>query len=168
MKNKMLTYFLGFAVLVVWGLILYRIFDATGGGDEPSDNLVRQPVKKESYNDYEVKADTAHLLLNYRDPFSLVKQKDTAQIPVKKLISRERNIIPAKPAFNWGFIQYSGYVRNPGSKSITTLLVINGQNVALKEGEVKNQVKLVKNMRDSVRISFNGQTKFIGLKPATL
>eukprot|EP01040_Poterioochromonas_malhamensis_P026674 gene26674-33594_t len=121
----MLTYFLGFAVLVVWGLILYRIFDATGGGDEPGDNLVRQPVKKESYNDYEVKADTAHLLLNYRDPFSIVKQKDTAQIPVKKLISRNRTIQQVKPAFNWGFIQYSGYVRNPGSKSITSLLVIN-------------------------------------------
>ncbi len=166
MKNKKFTYLLGLVVVVVWGLIIYRIFDAVSANDDNSAPVVPNTIKKEPFNDFAVPVDTTHLLLNYRDPFGLVKQKDTisqaAKIrPVKSIAS-----LPVKPTFNWGFIQYSGYILNPASKKLTTLITINGKNEMLSEGEMKDQVKLIKNLRDSIKISFNGKTKFITIRKA--
>lgn len=167
MKNKKMTYFLGFIVLVVWGLIIYRVF-AAGGSDDNQIAPTATLHPKEAYNDYAIPKDTAHLLLNYRDPFGIIKTKDTVEIPLKNLIHKGVMNLPAKPAFNWGFIQYSGYIRNPDSKKMIALVSINGKNEMFSEGEVKDNVKLIKNFRDSIKISFNGTTKFIVIKPASL
>lgn len=168
MKNKAVTYLLGAVVVVLWGLILYRVFAAVGGDDDEVP-VVNQVKAKEVYNDFAIPRDTSRLLLNYRDPFGLVKQQDTAG-PAKKMRSgpvtaRAR---PAVPAFNWGFIQYSGYIRNPATKKMITMVVINGQNFTMTEGNTRAGVKLFKNMRDSIKIGFQGKTKFITIKPATL
>ncbi|MFI5139794.1 MAG: hypothetical protein ACHQIM_18375 [Sphingobacteriales bacterium] len=163
MKNKKLTYFLGFVVVMVWGVIIYRIIDASSGGDDPVPVVSNAP-QKEVYNDFAVAKDTTRLLLNYRDPFGLIKQKDTLSLAVKKSYHKSMVSMPQKPVFNWGFIQYSGYIRNPGSKKLITLLSINGKSEMLSEGESRDNVKLIKNLKDSIKISFNGKTKFIAIK----
>ncbi len=165
MKNKKVTYLLIVMVAVVWGVIIYRIFDASTGSDDTI--TMTNPVKtiKEPYDDYMLPKDTTKLLLNYRDPFGIVAFKDTTTIkaiathhPTKSV-----TIIP-KVAFNWGFIQYAGYIRNPSSKKLIALVTINGKNEMLAEGETKDQVKLIKNQIDSIKVSFNGKTKYITLK----
>ncbi len=162
-----MTYLLGLIVLVVWGMIIYRVFDAAGEGDDDKLPPVSAKLGKEPYNDFSLPKDTSKLLLNYRDPFGLIKQKEQAVTPVKKSVG---TAIPTviKPAINWSFINYSGYISNPGTKKLIALVSINGQNMTLTEGEIKNQVKLVKNMRDSIKVSFDGKTKFIVLKPSVL
>jgi hypothetical protein len=167
MKNKKVTYLLGAVVLIVWGLIIYRVFDAASGGDDPVASAPTA-IKKEVYNDFAMPKDTSRLLLNYRDPFGLVAQKDTAEIPVKRLVRKSTGPIAVKPAMNWGFIQYSGYIRNPVSKKLITLVVINGQNQTLTKGEVKDQVKLIRNLHDSIKISYQGKIKYITIKPPAL
>jgi len=164
MKNKIVTYLLGALVAIVWGIIIYRIFDAAADSDDAAPGLA--PVKKEAYNDYAIAKDTTHLLLNYHDPFGLTRQKDT--IPTVKRTSYKPVIIAPKPAMNWGFIQYSGYIRNPASKKLITLISINGRSEMLTEGQEKDNVKLIKNLRDSIKISYNGKIKFITIKPAAL
>lgn len=161
MKNKKLTYFLGLAVLVVWGIIIYRIFSAATAGDDDSPAIAARPLK-EAFNDFTIPKDTTHLLLNYRDPFGLVKQKDTTRTVAKRLVNRQL-IVPVRP-FDWGFIHYSGYMLNPATKKLIALVSINGQNTTLSEGQTKYEVKLIKNLRDSIKISFEGKTKFIGIK----
>jgi hypothetical protein len=166
MKNKKLTYFLIAIVLGVWGLILYRIFDAVGATDDaPMPVATKQG--KEVFNDFSIPKDTAKLLLNYRDPFGITKPKDTT-IKISGEISRKNISTTPKPVMNWSFISYSGYVRNPTSKKLIALVSINGQNITLAEGETKNQVKLLKNLRDSIKISYEGKTKFIVIKSAAL
>jgi len=160
MKNKKFTYLLGAVVLLVWGMIIYRIFTAAAGSDNATP-LLSNREQKEPYNDYALPKDTTRLLLNYRDPFGLVKFKDTADIAVKSHRRGKVVLAPAKPAFNWSFIKYSGYIHNPASKKLIALVTVNGKNVMLSEGETKENVRLIKNMRDSIRVSFNGQTKFI-------
>jgi hypothetical protein len=162
MKNKKLTYFLGFAVLVIWGLIIYRVIGAFNSDD---DQATTAPVsrKKEPFNDYAVPKDTTRLILNYRDPFGLIPFKDTV-----KAVSHERmarNItVAAATAMNWGFIKYSGYIRNPRSKQLIALVQINGKSADMREGDVVDKVKLLKNMQDSVKVLFNGKTKFITIQ----
>lgn len=163
MKNKKLTYLLILVVLSVWGLIIYRLLSATGGSDDTIPGPVSQPVK-EAYNDFAIPKDTTHLLLNYRDPFGITAVKDTTvnkPNPFKKIIS-----VKPRPGINWGFIQYLGYIRNASSKKLIALLTINGKNEMLAEGQTKDQVKLIRNLRDSVKVSFGGKTKFIGMKGA--
>src|ERR1700753_1159389 len=76
MKNKKLTYILIAVVVGVWGMILYRVFDTVGENDDaPVTAFI--PKDKEPLNDYAIQPDTTRLLLNYRDPFGLTKQKDT-------------------------------------------------------------------------------------------
>jgi len=166
MKNKKLTYFLIFIVLSVWGMILYRIFDAEGVGDDTTQAVITKPAK-EPYNDFTIPKDTTKLLLNYRDPFGLVKFKDTVALTVSSHHKGTVQLNP-KPAINWSFIQYSGYIRNPSSKKLIAFVSINGKNETFAEGDTKDQVKLIKNLRDSIKISYNGQIKFIAIKSAAL
>ncbi|MDB5122343.1 MAG: hypothetical protein JWP94_472 [Mucilaginibacter sp.] len=165
MKNKKLTYALIFIVLAVWGMIIYRVIASADPGDGASPVFTAK-MKKDPYNDYTIPKDTTHLLLNYRNPFGVQKQPDTAEVPLKKLIHKTIGVAPVKPAMNWNFIQYLGYIHNSSSRKLIALLAINGKNVTLKEGETADKVRLMKNMRDSVRISFNGQIKCIRLKTA--
>jgi len=53
---------------------------------------------------------------------------------------------------------------NPATKKLIALVSVNGQNITLSEGQTKNEVKLIKNLRDSIKVSFEGKTKFIGIK----
>ncbi len=165
MKNKKVTYLLIAVVVSVWGLILHRLFDAVGQGDDvPPVAIVHQ--LKEQYNDFSLVKDTTKLKLNYRDPFGLSKPKDTTSKAVVIHLKPVKGIVA--PSINWSFISYAGYVRNPASKKLVTLLLINGKNVTLSEGETREQVKLLRNLRDSIKISYQGKTKFITLKSNTL
>jgi len=65
---------------------------------------------------------------------------------------------------SWGFIHYSGYIRNPGSKELIALVQINGKSANMRVGDVFDNVKLIKNMQDSVKVLFNGKTKFITIQ----
>jgi len=161
MTKKLKTIILSVAVMIVWGTILYKIIAATSAGDDTPLATVASTVK-ESYNDYAIPKDTTHLLLNYKDPFGLKKQKDTVQARVITQKIHKEQVL--KPAMNWSFIRYSGYIRNPGSKKTVALLNINGRSVMLAEGESAESVKLIKNMRDSIKVSYNGQIKFITIR----
>lgn len=163
MKNKKLTYFLIAAVLALWGIIIFRVVSALTAQDDDNSMPVTTTVK-EAYNDFALPKDTAKLLLNYRDPFGLVKEKDTVSVKHDRPVMRQISSIVAKPAVNWSFITYSGYIRNPSTKKLIALVNINGQSTTLTEGEIKNEVKLIKNLRDSIKISYEGKTKFIPIK----
>jgi len=168
MKNKKLTYLLGFLVLVVWGIIISRIFNSAAGSNEETFAPAPDTANKEPYNDYNIPKDTTHLLLNYKDPFALKKQIDTPMLSVKKTIPA-KNIQPSpKLAFNWNFIKYSGYIRNHGSKNLVSVIKINGKPVMMTEGETAEQVTLVKNLQDSIKITFNGKTTYIKMQSGVL
>jgi len=155
---------LGAMVLIVWGLIIYRVFNAVS--EESNDEL--RPVQRlkgdEAFNDFSVKADTTPLLLNYQDPFRLVKQPDTADKHIH-LAAVTRPVAEApKPAFSWDFIRYSGYTRSAGNKKLLAVMTINGQSAILQEGETAMQVKLLKNYQDSVKVAFKGRTGYIRMQ----
>jgi hypothetical protein len=161
MKNKKVTYLLGLLVILVWSTIIYRIVVATQGDDADS-NLPEHPARKAQYNDYALKKDTGKLLMNYRDPFGLQAEKDTVVHVSRSLpISRLTQQTIAKPTINWSFLKYSGFVRNAGSKKLIALVTINGNSQMLNEGETKDQVKLLKNLKDSIKVSYQGKTRFI-------
>jgi hypothetical protein len=157
MRNKKLTYLLGIVVIIIWGLIIFRIFISTkNDADLP---IIQKTVAREPFNDYTIPADTSKLLLNYRDPFGVTKTKDS--IKISKQSGTLIKALKLIPQMDWGFIRYSGYIQNPGSKKLVAVLIINGKSAMMTEGETNDDVKLIKNLKDSVRISFKGKSKFI-------
>jgi hypothetical protein len=167
MKKKTINYVLGFAVLLIWGMIFYKLINAAWGDDDvlPAPTVHHQ---EKVYDDFAVKKDTAKLTLNYRDPFklSIAPTIDTTKRPAvvkSKMISSP---IPAKT--DWSFIKYSGYIANPTTKKIISILVINGRSAMLSEGETAENVRLLKNMRDSVKISFKNKIQYIPRNTAML
>ena len=165
MKNKKSTYLLGLLVLVVWGMIFYRFFNAIG--DNPG-SITSPSVKiKEPYDDYTIPKDTIRLPSGYRDPFGLTKAKDTTRVISPK--NPKMNIqVTAIPAINWGEIRYLGYIRNPGSRKLIAIMHIHGVEVMMSEGESAENVRLLRNLRDSIQVNYRGRTKYITIKPATL
>ncbi|QEM09155.1 hypothetical protein [Mucilaginibacter rubeus] len=166
MKNKKFTYLLGGAVMIVWGLIIYRVFGALGDNG-PDAAIMSGPVKKEAYNDYSIPEDTTRLLLNYRDPFGIVQRKDTASR--KPAPPGMAQIAPHQrlAAMNWDFIRYVGYIRNADSRKLVAIVHLNGTELMMSEGEMNSGLKLIRNYQDSIKIAYQGETKYIPLKPAT-
>ena len=66
MKNKKLTYILVPLVLIVWGLIIYRIFNTIHNTDDSP--LLNTPIATIN-GEKNTLLDTFSLQLNYRDPF---------------------------------------------------------------------------------------------------
>lgn len=174
MKNKAAIYLLGALVAVVWGMIIYRVVGASSGDEGAEVPVPVTRFAKTLMNDYALKKDTVRLHLNYPDPFaqqgSTKLKKDTAQIPVAKLLAGGVHLqgapfpAPIKPApMNWSFVRYAGYIRNPRSKKLLALLTISGRSVTLAEGESDGGVRLVKNLRDSVKIAYQNKTHFTTL-----
>jgi hypothetical protein len=163
-KNKALTYVLIVVVLLVWGVIIYRIVIAYSGGHDES--YVPPPAPKEVFNDYAVPKDTARLLLNYRDPFGIVVKKDTAKPPARNRLNAGIARLNMAPSFNWDIIRYSGYIKNPGSKKLIAFMKVNGKEAMMSEGETVGQFKLIRNMKDSVLVKSGGKTKYIHIQPA--
>ncbi|MFA6083768.1 hypothetical protein [Mucilaginibacter sp.] len=158
MKKKTLNYILIVVAAGVWALIGHRIF-AGLAPQEPTLPARQGPGQlKAPADDYALTRDTTRLKLNYRDPFSSKKAPDTSMTkPGRIALSAPR----PQTAADWTAIHYSGYMRNPGSKKLIALLRVNGRNLMLAEGEQAEKVKLIKNLRDSVKVSYQGSTRFI-------
>lgn len=158
-----MTYLLVVMVLAVWGLIGHRIYSSLNEEPDIIDSFQQISRAKLSPNDYELIKDTAKLQLNYRDPFNPAEQIQIRPVTTIKSLPTTQFVV-REPLINWSMIKYSGFVRNPGSNKLIALININGKNVMLSEGEKAEEVKLLRNMKDSVKVAFRGRTKFIIMK----
>jgi hypothetical protein len=157
MNKKTTNLLLGAAVLIIWGGAGYRLISGLGDNDDLIPAIV--PSVKMHVEDFAPLTDTARLKLNYRDPFgftTLPVEKDTTH-HVKA--SRVKIIKPA--VADLSFVKYAGYISNPSSKRTLVMLLINGKAVTLNEGDSAEGIKLLKNMRDSVKVLYKNQVKYI-------
>jgi len=160
-KNKSVTYLLIAAVAVVWGIIVYRIFFMEPPEDQGT--FLKSTAPHEPFDQYEVSNDTFTLALNYRDPF-LGKAGIPAEAPKTGQAAGGSPQVPVKPVpppINWGAISYSGYLANPRTKRLVSILTVNGKERMVAEGESLEGVKLLKNRKDSVLVSWMGKQKYI-------
>lgn len=161
-KNKKLTYFLICAVALVWGVILYRVFFNNAEEDYVPKSGIAD-VKHEPYDQYVLKEDTFKLALNYKDPFLggiVAASEPNLSGPVVKQVNFVPPM-PARPTVDWSVIKYSGYIINPLTKKMVSIIVVNGRERMLAEGEHFEGAQLLKNKRDSVLISWKGKQKYI-------
>ena len=156
-----MTYLLICAVAMVWRIIAYRVFFNEAGEDQ-ANPVVAQKTDHEPYDRYVAANDTFRLALNYRDPFlgkqvvAATELKSTAPKQVVPTIPK-----PIVAPLNWSAIRYSGYVTNPITKKMVAILTVNGTERMAAEGESFQGVKLLKNKKDSILVSWMGKQKYI-------
>jgi hypothetical protein len=156
MKNRKSLYILIPAVLVVWSLIVYRIYNAQQDDSavyskgKPAEISSSGPLEKLNYD----------LLLNYADPFlkgiKWKKKKEVfkegEQLTIVQPNESSKTLPDANQAENdiWKEVRYLGLIEHKLNHSKIVLLEIKGNNYILKLGEIKEGFLLKRIAQDSI------------------
>lgn len=163
MKNKKFTSILICCVVALWGIIFYRVYLAMDEKDKIS--IVSPPKKLAFFTAVNHINDSVHLNLNYRDPFSVANNMPPVEkehlLPTKIAV---QNMPAPKPLINWQAISYAGYISNANSKQKLVIVLKDGKEFMLGEGQSLNGIKLLKYAGDSIKVQYQGQSKYIKLR----
>ena len=158
MKNKHLIYLLGPLVLLIWGLIFYKVYEHFRGGKEVFGNAAAKYTDKK-----ENAPDTFTIKANYRDPFLDRNYRLVTQSIGKTNISEHRSGIAPKTVVPEVFpdIRYYGLIANAKNKRKVGLFKMSNKDLLLKEGESFNDLKITKLFNDSAKITYHKTKKTI-------
>ncbi len=149
MKNKKNIYILAAAVLLVWGILGYRIFSTI----KPTVNAQQTTTAIVQFKATTLQENTQFIInTNYRDPFlgELSKKQAIKSKKVQKSIAKT----PKKP---FPTTIYKGLVSGKKNKSQVFLITINGQQYFFKKNISYSQVKLIRGTAKEVTLKFQGQ-----------
>ncbi|MGQ0827045.1 MAG: hypothetical protein ACT4ON_01495 [Bacteroidota bacterium] len=154
MKNKKLLYVLIPGTLIVWGIIIYKVFRSMNTGESPMVHAIELDQKKDDQG----MNDTFSINPHYRDPFLGKMNKRTIDNPqtVKATVPKV-----TKAVAPWPNIVFGGIIKNQKSNKQLALVQINGQGYTMKTGEIINDVQLNKIYKDSIEVKFQKEKKFV-------
>ncbi|MFT4092621.1 MAG: hypothetical protein QM640_03190 [Niabella sp.] len=161
MKNNPNTkYILIALVVLIWGLIIYKVIKGLSGEDTPAPQTVYIPKPKQQQ-------DTAYNLLAtaYPDPFNNDLAAEEAAVdtlaagknmpPPAQPYSSQLNAMPAAPP---PAIKYNGYIYNPVTRKKTALITYNGRTMAVGVAEkIDEKIKIIKIDDEQLTFSYNGK-----------
>lgn len=162
MKKNNTKYLLGLALVGVWGVLGFRIYEKVN----PSNNF--QLVSSTINTPVESNLPTRNyqLSLGYDDPFlekKLKRAKPVAvQQPSDKITRRRKNQKkrPEKKRVIFPQIIYKGNMKMKGGREVA-LMNVDGQFVQLGKSENYKDLNVLQVYPDSVRIAFSGVEKTI-------
>ncbi len=166
MKNKKLQYILIPVVLVVWGLIIYRVLDFTKQ-DTPDDPCIVSTLQPNKNNSSV--QDTFSLHANYCDPFlknvrytrprytktNQSNKKTEKKKPESNIVLR-RDIIEN---IRWPDIKYGGIVQNTQSGEKVGLMEIDKQEFLIRKNDSIQKVFIKDLYKDSVIVIYKKTRK---------
>lgn len=170
--NKYAPYILGFILLIVWGLVFYKIYQAVYGGQEHFDipEYDHLPVFEEKQ-----KENTYTLLVDYKDPFlgkrfnyssnestrpRTTNSKNTNTRP-KVNQQTPKKVIENAPKKPFPLFVYQGFqIMNADT---VALIKVNSQFYPIaRKGNVFQGVEVKKIYKDSIQVQFgNEQQTFL-------
>ena len=156
MKNKKMMIVLIPLVVVIWGLVLYRILDFQ------SDEVATLPPPSKAVIDTNTaKNEVFHIVADYRDPFLGRVAKKTKPKP-KDAIARKKVIKKPPIPVKWPPIVFGGVIRNQQSKQEVAILTVNQQEALLAVDDKLQGVTLKKIFNnDSILVAMNQHKKTI-------
>ncbi len=174
MNSKRSVYLLLPLVLLVWGLIGWRIWAAASDSAPGIESLPAMALRAKP-------AAARHrpvLLLTYGDPFKPGPSRNAPPVtgpmpaasafssapvsrPATSLNFAVRPTTPAAAVVSvvWPQIKYLGVIAHSGGNAQVALLAIDNQEMVVKAGKSERGVQVLKLFRDSVQLSFSGQKK---------
>ena len=148
MRKKLLLVALVIAVLAVWGLVGFRVWNWTRPEIAQS---VKTEKKKESNS---VTKDS--LRLDYRDPFLESRNAKTV------VLSEKVAAIPEHPV-QMPPLKYKGMVKGKDG-TVKALVESKGEVVSLAKGAVLNKVRVVEIEPEQIRVQFGNETHLIRVR----
>jgi hypothetical protein len=146
-RNKKITYLLIALVVLIWGLIFYKIYSNFGGNRQTKDELPQAAISAEVRQ-----VDSIFTLsLDYPDPFL----KGLGQ-PVETPVSNSGNT----RIINWPPVEYRGLLSSNSKNGSTGLLKIQNSNLLVKQGKVYSAVKIRTITRDSIFLEFQNEKRW--------
>lgn len=148
MSKNVKTYTLLGLVLLIWGIIGFKVVGALSPKPLPEDapvSMTKLPMLKKE-------RDTFSIMANYRDPF-LGTMPPIKKEAVKKSIPKTK--VPKKN------IVYSGLVSKSGSGSTLYFVTIDGQQFLMSRNEVVNDVRLLNGDQETIKVSYGGTTEIV-------
>jgi len=153
MKKNQKTYLLLTVVLVIWGILGFKLLGALGSDDEMAETV---HVSDSYISPATKKREPLEIAANYRDPFFGTMPK-TEQPKKKKVVKKPKPQIPRKN------IVYSGSVAQNGAKDRLYFVSINGQQHIMEKNQKINDVTLVWGDTESIKIKYPGHRETIKL-----
>lgn len=137
-------------VIVIWGLLIYKIVDAFNGGDTPQVHTVTAQFKTPTG----VQKDTFSLKPIESDPFlGTVYAKERTLSQTTNTPRATKNETP------WPSIGYFGIVTDRNSPMSVYIVSINGQQFLLKQGDTLQKLKIIKGSEDKIFIRYGKETR---------
>ncbi len=151
MKNKKNIYLLLPVVLIIWGLLGYRVYTSLS----PTDTVIQDNLPTTQFKPQEIVAtETFTISTDYIDPFLGEVSKKS------KVITKKSNKkVTATPQSPFPTIVYKGVVAATGKKEQVFIISINGKQYFFKKNNTKNEVKLVRGMATEVVVQFQNQKR---------
>lgn len=158
MKDKKVKYILIGLVLLIWGVIVFKILHMVKpANDEVESSFM--PVQKNTRN---TGIDSFMIIADYPDPFlkkyvQTYRKQSLATGNTKKSVLTKK----ASEAVKWPNLTYSGHASaNSGNKS-SVLIIIDGTGYIMKVNDVIKGVEMLAISKDSVKVKFSGMSKFV-------
>lgn len=161
MKNKKVTYALGFLLLFLWGTVFYKIFSNSSEDFEV--------VAPEEYNYVQLDSSFTpkpkfELNIDYTDPFlgqgklrlTSTNSEEKNQESVKTSLSPSKEIIKPKQQevrLKWPVIKYFGFVDNQVN------IKVDKRSYLIQKGDSILGVKLLEFWPDSVHLMYGDVVK---------
>ena len=149
------------AVVIIWIVIGYRLYNAVKGDDHslPSARPVTIAEKKEDNKPYQ-------LQLNYLDPFLKNKaQKQIAHAPSTYSHPVTLPTVPepvnASHAIDWSVVAYVGMISNNQTDYRVGIITINGTRNLVRENDHIPPFVIEKITKDSVRIRAQEEARYV-------
>lgn len=154
MSKNTKTYILLTLVLVIWGIIGYKVISAFSPDPEPTTAM--GPVDFKPKN--RVQKDTFSLLADYRDPF--LGTWNTARKKKEQPQARKQSVqFPA--------IAYTGLVSGTQTKDHIYFVTIGGNQYLMKKGNQQDGVTLISGTSNNIKVAYKGAVKTITLAHET-
>ena len=148
MRKKLLLVALVIAVLAVWGLVGFRVWNWT----RPE---ITQSVKTEKKIESNSVTEDS-LRLDYRDPF-LESGNDKAIVPAEKVAVIPEHSVQMPP------LKYKGMVKGKDG-TVKALVENKGEVVSLAKGAVLDKVRVVEIELEQIQVQFGNETHLIKVR----
>lgn len=151
MNKNIRTYILLGTVLVIWGLIGLKIFNAItpeAPQETSTESFDFKPMAA-------IEKDTFHIVADYRDPF-------LGTLPTAKKVRPKAKTVKAQAPKRT--IAYTGSIANKDRKKNVFFVTIEGQQFLMKIGQTMNKVKLLNGSAQTIRVRYDGRTETIILQ----
>ena len=156
LKNKKALYVLVPLVLIIWGVIGYRIW--VGMNSDNPDYFVEQ-VNTEPVVEM-LEPDTFSIIADYRDPFLgriRSPKPKTGEIKKRPIQVKKKS----EPPLRWPSITYGGMIKNQKTNKLVAMVKINGKDNLMAVGNIMAEVRLVKVYPDSIKVALGKVAKIV-------